>query len=127
MLRFLLDEHLAPDIALELRRHQPLIEVVTLPDWRGGTLLGESDDAILEAAVEASFTLVTYDQRTIRPLLIEWAAIGKSHGGVIFIDDKTIPLHSWRRIPAALLAFWERYEDLDWTNRSAYLARPSRP
>ena len=33
-------------------------------------------------------TLVTYDRRTIPPLLKDWAEEGRPHAGVIFVDEK---------------------------------------
>ena len=44
---------------------------------------------LLEAAAHR-LTLVTYDRRTIPPLLKTWAGAGRQHGGVIFVDEKTI-------------------------------------
>ena len=44
---------------------------------------------LLEAAKQR-LTLVTYDRRTIPPLLKSWAEAGRAHGGVTLVDDKTI-------------------------------------
>ena len=33
-------------------------------------------------------TLVTYDRRTIPPLLKTWAEEERTHGGVVFVDEK---------------------------------------
>ncbi|HWR17730.1 MAG TPA: hypothetical protein VN577_23070 [Terriglobales bacterium] len=35
-------------------------------------------------------TFVTYDRGTIPPLLKVWAEEERSHGGVLFVDEKTI-------------------------------------
>jgi hypothetical protein len=40
----------------------------------------------IDAAARAGLTLVTYDQRTIPPLLVSLAEQGLSHGGVIFVN-----------------------------------------
>ena len=53
------------------------------------------DDAILLAAAGANLTLVTYDQRTIVPLLVEWGLAGVDHTGVISVDNKAIPPHDF--------------------------------
>ena len=44
----------------------------------------------LNEAAKQKLTLVTYDRRTIPPLLKAWAEEGLRHAGVIFVDDKTI-------------------------------------
>jgi hypothetical protein len=45
---------------------------------------------ILTAALEEGLTLVTYDQRTIVPLLMRWRAEGRDHAGVILINRQSI-------------------------------------
>jgi hypothetical protein len=44
-----------------------------------------------QEAAEQDLTLVTYDRRTIPPWLKAWAEEGRRHGGVVFVDEKTIP------------------------------------
>lgn len=90
MLRLLLDEHISPTIAEQLRVKRPKMEVTSLQEWWNGEYLGSSDEVILTSAIKESLTLVTYDQRTIVPLLKSWSEEGKPHGGVIFIDWRTL-------------------------------------
>ena len=52
--------------------------------------LGQEDSACLLEAAEQRLTLVTYDRRTLPPLLKIRAEEGLEHGGVIFVDEKTI-------------------------------------
>ncbi|MEB3308766.1 MAG: DUF5615 family PIN-like protein [Snowella sp.] len=71
MLSFLLDEHISPTIAEQIRDKRPEIIIFPLITWQEGRYLGLTDDRILQAATEAQLTLVTYDQNTIPPLLCE--------------------------------------------------------
>ena len=61
-----------------------------MADREGGDFPGKEDSACLLEAAEQCLTLVTYDRRTIPPLLKIWAEEGRRHGGVIFVDEKTI-------------------------------------
>lgn len=83
--------------------------------------MGLGDDLILIAATETCLTLVTYDLRTIPPLLVEWGEIGKSHGGVIFVDDQSIPSNNFGTLVRALIWLWDRNYNLDWQNRLVFL------
>jgi len=66
-------------------------------------------------------TLVTYDRRTIPPLLKDWAEAGRSHGGVIFVDEKSISPADIGGLVRALLALFRQTAKWDWTNRICYL------
>jgi hypothetical protein len=86
MLKLLLDEHISTQVAKGLRRRAPSLEIHYMAEWEDGRLLGQDDhDCLREAAVQC-LTLVTYDRRTIPPLLKTWAEAGRTHGGVIFVD-----------------------------------------
>ena len=61
-----------------------------MAEWEDGNFLGQDDAAFLREAAAQKLTLVTYDRRTIPPLLKAWAEEGRSHAGVIFVDDKSI-------------------------------------
>ena len=57
-------------------------------EWEAGSFLGQDDAACLQSAFAQRLTLVTYDRRTIPPLLKAWAEEGRHHGGVIFVDSR---------------------------------------
>ncbi len=123
MLRLLLDEHLSPRVATQLTSHREGLQASSLHTWQAGLYLGASDARILQAASVEGLTLVTYDQRTIPPLLMEWGAQGLSHAGVIFVDTETIrPDNIGGLVRGLLRAFDELGED-DWTNRVFHLER----
>src|SRR5580692_9582835 len=89
-MKLLLDEHISPRVAAGLRVKYPKLFVRAMIEWNDGRFLGQTDDLVLQEAASQGLTLVTYDRRTIPPLLKVWAEEGCRHGGVIFIDDKTI-------------------------------------
>jgi hypothetical protein len=58
--------------------------------WEEGEFLGQQDSACLQQAAVQGWRFVTYDRRTIPPLPKSWAEEERKHGGVIFLDEKTI-------------------------------------
>jgi hypothetical protein len=86
-LNLLLDENISQVIAAQVRSHRPPMVIESIHHWREGRFEGNTDKAVLQAARTENLTLVTYDQKTIPPLLAELYAEGESHGGVIFVDD----------------------------------------
>jgi len=123
MLRLLLDEHLSPNICIGLRRTDPLIEVHAISQWERGTFLGRTDEELLAKAAAQGLTLVTYDCRTIPDLLMAWTQQGRSHGGVIFVDEKTIAPGAIGGLVRALAALFRDFGHLDWTGREMFLPR----
>ena len=126
MFKLLLDEHISPSVALGLcRRHRNLV-VSGLAGWQGA-FLGQDDETVLTEAARQGFTFVTYDRRTIPPLLKSWAEQGRHHYGVIFIDEKTI---SPADIGAQVLALSEIFKasrHWDWADRVCFLNRSGTP
>jgi hypothetical protein len=123
MLRFLLDEHLDPAIAQGVRTCHAAVEIVALAQWDDGAHLGAPDDVLLRAAYAKGLTLVTFDQRTIVPLLRSWGQAGNSHGGVIFISSAAFIPNDVGGIVRALIRLWEQLGAGEWTNRAVYLQR----
>lgn len=123
MLRLLLDEHLPRALAEQLRFQRPEIELFFLPDWEGGALLGASDSELLRCAFARNLTLLTYDRRTIAPLLKQWSESGSSHGGVIFISSRTLAPNDIGGLLQSLVRLWDEQRALDWTDRVVYLSK----
>ncbi len=121
MLSFLTDAHISPRVAEQVKVKRPEIVIYSLQEWRGGALLEEDDDVILAAAVQERLAFVTYDQRTIAPLVMQWAMDGRDHAGVIFIDDKSIAQQDVGGKVLALISLWELADSHDWTNAVSYL------
>jgi len=122
MLAYLLDEHISPTVAEQLRTRNARIRVESVYRWQSGALAGQPDSALLRAAAAEGLTLVTYDLRTIPDLLRELAAEKESLCGVLFIDDATVRSNDYGGLVRSLLAHWEKHHEEDWTNRVAFLA-----
>lgn len=123
MLKLLLDEHISPDVAAGLRRRGRTIPVHAMVAWEGGSFLGQDDAACLRRAAAQSLTLVTYDRRTIPPLLKSWAEQGLDHAGVIFVDEKTIAPSDIGGLVRALTALATEAGKWTWKNRIVFLRR----
>ena len=81
MLKLLLDEHISPIVADGLRRRNRQLVVFCMTEWEGGELLGQQDSACLKQAAAQGLTLLTYDRRTIPPLLKTWGKKGEATAG----------------------------------------------
>jgi len=125
-LRFLLDENISHVVASHVHLHQPDIVIKSVHTWQEGAFRGRFDRELLLAAAEAGPTLVTYDLKTIPPLLVELSAEGRAHAGVIFVDALTIGNDEFGTMTRALLLFWQRNQSLDWQNRVHFLEKPPR-
>lgn len=123
MLKLLLDEHISPDVAVGLRRRNRAIEIRYMVEWEEGYFLGQPDSACLRQAAMQGLTLVTYDRRTIPPLLKTWAEEERTHGGVIFVDEKTISPAAIGGLVWALTRLAKESANWDWANRIYFLWR----
>ncbi len=123
MLRLLLDEHLSLDIAVGLRRKCKSLTVHGLAEWEGGRFLGLPDETILGEAAAQKLTLVTYDLKTIPPLLKTWMEAGRDHGGANFVDNRTIPSSDRGGLIRALQKLNQDAGRGEWTNQVVFLRR----
>jgi hypothetical protein len=123
MLKLLLDEQISPAVANGLRRRNRALDVRYIAEWENGYFLGQEDFACLREAAAQGLTLVTYDRRTIPPLLKTWAEEERTHGGVIFVDEKTISPADIGGLVWALTSLAKETGKWDWTNRIYFLRR----
>ncbi len=121
MLAFLLDEQISHVVMEQVQEKRDDIRIESVLQWRGGNLRGKDDALVLVAAKEENLTLVTYDRRTISPMLAQWAMEGQDHAGVVFIDEKSISQEDIGGKVHALISLWEQGNSLDWTNAVSYL------
>lgn len=121
MLSFLLDEHISPTVAKQIKKKRPQIEIFPLMFWQEGKYLGLDDEIILKAATDSQLTLVTYDQNTIPPILMQWGEANLTHQGIIFIDYQSIKPREFGKLVNALIWLWDNQGDRDWRNRLIYL------
>lgn len=94
-----------------------------IAEWEEGDFLGQQDAACLQEAARQGLTLVTYDRRTIPPLLKAWAEEERNHRGVIFVDEKTISPADIGGLVRALSKLSKETGSWDWTNRGCFLRR----
>jgi Domain of unknown function (DUF5615) len=123
MLKLLLDEHISPAVANGLRRRNRGVEIRYMVEWEDGRFLGQEDSACLREAATQGLTLVTYDRRSIPPLLKTWAEEERMHGGVVFVDEKTISPADMGALVWALTRLARETGNWDWTNRICFLRR----
>jgi len=126
MLKLLLDEHVSPDVAKGVQSRNRSLVVYWMAEWEGGNFLGRDDSACLLEAAKQRLTLVIYDRRTIPPLLKLWAEEERSHGGVIFVDEKTISPADIGGLMRALIALARECGESDWSDR-VYFLRSKNP
>ena len=124
VLKLLLDEHISPDVADGLRRRHGSLILHWMSEWQGGDFLGREDSVCLLEAAQQGLTLVTYDRRTIPVLLKVWAEEERRHGGVIFVDEKTISPADIGGLVRALAQLFQETGKWDWTDRVYFLRRP---
>jgi len=126
MLKLLLDEHISPDVMNDVQHRnrssviQPLV-IHSMVQWDNGNFLGKEDSVCLLEAAKQRLTLVTYDRRTIPPLLKLWSEEERSHGGVIFVDEKTISPADIGGLVRALISLVGEAGGMDWTNQVYFL------
>lgn len=123
MVKLLLDEHISPAVAEGLRRRNRSLTVVCMATWEQGEFLGQQDFVCLQQAAVQGLTLVTYDRRTIPPLLKAWAEEGRKHGGVIFVDEKTISPADTGGLVRALGELARTTARWEWSDRVCFRRR----
>jgi predicted nuclease of predicted toxin-antitoxin system len=124
MLLFLLDENISPEVARQVADKRPDIAITSVYLWHEGEFKGKSDEKILAVAYQESMTLVTYDQKTIVPVLVQWGQAEREHAGVVFLDERSIPNNNFGAQVRSLIALWDASHTDDWTNRVEFL-RPA--
>jgi predicted nuclease of predicted toxin-antitoxin system len=117
--RLIFDAHIPLAVAEGLTRAGA--EAITMPASREGRLRTAKELDIRAEAKTDGRMLVTFDLRTIPRLIRVWAAEGRSHAGVILVDDKTIRPNDIGGLIRALLDVVNRYGNDAWTNRVIYL------
>jgi hypothetical protein len=121
MLKLLLDEHISPAVAKGLQRRNRSMVIYPMIQWERGNFLGKEDSICLLEAAKQRLTLVTYDRRTIPPLLKLWAEEERFHGGVIFVDEKTISPADIGGLVRTLSSLAAKVGEMDWTNQVYFL------
>jgi hypothetical protein len=121
-MRLLLDGHFSQVVSRPLRASD--IDAFTLDEWHDGSYRDFADPVILAAAAAEVRTLVTYDEKSIPDILRAWAMDGRSHAGVVFVNNRTIRQNDFGGLIRALRALVEERGDEDWQDRVEHL-RPA--
>ena len=111
-----------PEVARQMQATYPEIPIASPHTWEEGRFRRTDDAVILMEAYRQGLTLVTYDTRTIVPLLKMWSEQGITHGGVIVVKASTIAQDNIGGLMRALVKLWTEYGDQEWTNASIYLS-----
>ena len=101
------------------------MSIISIHEWRDGCFLGSQDHVFLPEASNEGLTFVSYDQKTIRPLLKSWAEAGVHHAGFVFVDEKTIAPQNFGRLLASLGLLWQSERRASWEDRVVYLVSPA--
>jgi predicted nuclease of predicted toxin-antitoxin system len=118
-MRLLLDAHFSTSVSRPLRADD--LDVYTLDEWHNGKYRDAGDDEILAVATAEARILVTYDNHIISDIVMVWAAMGRSHAGIVFISSRTIRQQDVGGLIRALRALVEQFEELDWVDRIMHL------
>lgn len=122
-MKLLLDEHLSPKLVAVVRSLAPDLDIVSILDWRHGQFINRPDEQILRTAAREGRTLVTFDLRTIPPILSEFAMSAEDHGGVIFVSAKSFASNDFKGLGHALFSLVNELANVDWLNRVHFLTR----
>lgn len=120
-MRLILHENLALAVKRGLERVG--IDVIAVADWQDGRIRSAEDDEILISAAIEQRVLVTFDLKTLRPLVRTWSAGGHHHAGIIFIDDGTFRQDDVGGVVRALRTLVAEHGDEDWKDRVEFLRR----
>ena len=124
MLHILTDEQISPEVAVAARKLCRGIQITTIFEWLDGHFVGSPDGEILREAARQKMTLLSFDLRTMPSLLRTWGEQGIDHGGLIFVDEKSITQSDIGGMARALCELWKLLGDADWTNRCFFLQPP---
>ena len=121
MLSLLVDENISPEVRYQIKVQSPEVLIFSVFTWQDARFKAQPDELILEAVSVQGLALVTFDQKTILPLLSRMGQSGINHSGVIFADQRSIRSNNIGLLCRSLLDLWSRCKNDDWTNRVEYL------
>jgi predicted nuclease of predicted toxin-antitoxin system len=102
--RFLLDEHINPAVAIQLRRKG--YDAASIHETEH---LGLHDPEVLELAAAQRRSLVTYNIVDFEALAGQWFARGLGHSGIVLVHERTIPQRTVGKLVRALAALAVRF------------------
>lgn len=114
--RFLLDENLDPDIAREVRRHDPSVDILYVGE-DGAPPLGTLDPAILDFCETERRILITNNRASMPTHVADHLAAGKHYWGVLNTRARKPPIGQiveQIRVIAGASEAEEYYDLTDW-------------
>jgi predicted nuclease of predicted toxin-antitoxin system len=102
--RFLLDEHINPAVAIQLRRTG--YDATSIHETEH---LGLLDSGVLELAAAQHRALVTYNIVDFEALAAQWFARGLSHSGIVLVHERTISQRTVGGLVRALARLADRH------------------
>ncbi len=118
-MRLLLDEQINPSVAAHLRARGHDVAAAHEAGTRGA-----SDPEQLAAATVERRALVTYNIADSHALLVEWAHTGRTHWGIVFVSERSVPQRSVGSLVQALEQLLRSFPTEDaLLNQSIYLAK----
>lgn len=117
MIKLLLDEHLAPEAAVALRRRFPGQDILSIVET---PFRGLADPPLLEVLDQEKRTLVTRDVNSIPLHIRRRLTTGETHAGVIYLGSKRLPQADLRGLIRRLIEILEKHGEEDWTCREAW-------
>jgi hypothetical protein len=117
-IKLLLDEHIDPQAASALRRELPGLDVQSIfeTDWQG-----LADPPLLEILDAEGRTLATRDVNSVPGHVASRLRVGKTHGGVIYVDSKRLKQTGLRGVTRRLGEVLKRHGNEDWRCRQGWL------
>lgn len=109
-LRFLLDEDQDPRVAAGLRPRG--IDARSVHDL-GRANQAVTDAAWLEEATAQRRVFVTYNRADFQALDDQWRSAGRTHGGILWCMERSIPRRAIGDLVRALEAAAQLYDTLD--------------
>jgi predicted nuclease of predicted toxin-antitoxin system len=118
LVRLLLDEHINPEVARQLRRRGA--DAITLSEAR---MRGAGDEQVLAFASTEERVLVTYNIGDFRQLQIEWHRLARRHAGIVFVSEKSVPQRDPGGLVKALRRLLQQYPG-GLADQALFLTRP---
>lgn len=107
MPRFLLDEHVNPAVAIQLRRKgYDVISVHETP------YQGLPDFGVLEVGAAQHRAVVTYNITDFEGLAGQWFTRGQHHSGIVLVHERTISQRTVGALVRALARLADQYPGL---------------
>ncbi|HKS71210.1 MAG TPA: DUF5615 family PIN-like protein [Ktedonobacterales bacterium] len=115
-IKFLLDEHLPPDLVAAVRREQSEVDILRA-GMEGAPPLGSKDPDLLVFCEADQLVLVTDNRKSMPGHVRDHFAAGRHHWGIFKIRRSL----SSGQMVEELLMFWGASDAEEWIDRTEFL------